>query len=75
MLYWVLVYVIGLFVLCFFLINILDVFIMDESKESVIEFEGGLMSGSIIESKESLLEFEGGSICGSIVDNNRKRGK
>ena len=61
--------------LCFPLINTLDVFTMDESKESVTESEGGSMSGSTIESKESLSESEGGSTCGSTVDNNRKRGK
>ena len=61
--------------LCSPLINTLDVFTMDENKESVTESEGGSISGCTIESKESLSESEGGSTCGSTVDNNRKRGK
>lgn len=75
LLYWVLVHAIGLSVLCSSLINTVDIFSMDESKESVTESERGSMSGSTIESKESLSESEGGSTCGSTVDNNRKRGK
>ena len=37
--------------LCSSLINTLDIFTMDESKESVTESEGGSMLGSTIEKK------------------------
>jgi len=73
--HWVLVRAIALSVVCSPLINTLDVFRMDESKESVTDSEGGSISGSTIESKERLSEFEGRSTCGCTVEHNRKRGK
>ena len=75
LLHWVLAHVNAFTVICSPLINTLDIYTLDESKESVTDSAGGSLLGSTVKSKERLSEFEGRSTCGSTVDNNRKRGK